>query len=223
MSGSNDVSILSDRTRILTLVAIFWTAYFGLVILLLSLLDTDYNPITQAARDYGVGRFAIVMNLGFLTGGIGICAFAIAYALQKERVKSRAASAFLFIGGLVLIIDSYFTTNLGGAQATLHGTIHGFGEFFFFITAPIGILLVARKISRNRLLTTLVAVIVGFVILGAPDNASGLAERIILLVVFLSAIVDSLSLYRISASNGFLKPVHSCNLCVTADYDFFIA
>jgi hypothetical membrane protein len=195
-----------DRTKVLPLVAILGTAYFGLVILLLSLLDTDYNPITQVASDYGVGRFAIVMNLGFLIGGIGMCAFALAYATQKAQGKSRAASAFLFVAGLILIMDSYFTTNLEGAPATLHGTIHGFGGLFFFITAPVGILLVSRKISRNRFLETLVALIVGFVILGAPDNASGLAERIILLVIFSSVIVDSLGLYRSSTGRGLLKP-----------------
>jgi hypothetical membrane protein len=196
-----------DRTRVLTLVAILGTAYFGLVILLLSLLDTDYDPITQLASDYGVGRFAIVTNLGFLIGGIGMCAFALAYATQKTQVKSRAASAFLIVAGLVLIMDSYFTTNLEGAPATLHGTIHGFGGLFFFIAAPIGILLVSRKIHRNRFLETLAGLIVGFVILGAPDNAGGLAERLILLVIFSSVIVDSLSLYRISVSRSSFSAV----------------
>jgi hypothetical membrane protein len=185
-----------SRTRILSLVALFGVSYFGSVILLLSLLDTDYNPITQFASDYGVGRFAIIMNLGFLIGGIGICAFAIANVLQKQRIKSRVGPAFLLVAGGVLIMDSYFTTNIEGGQATLHGTIHAFGGLFFFITAPLGILLVSRNVNPRRTLVTLIGLVVGFIVLGAPDNASGLAERLILLVIFSSVIVASLDLYR---------------------------
>jgi hypothetical membrane protein len=202
-SDGNLVAARESRTRILSLVSFFGVSYFGLVILLLSLLDTDYNPITQAASDYGVGRFAIEMNLGFFIAGIGMCAFALANVLQKQRIKSRVGPAFLFIAGVVLIMDSYFTTNAEGGPATLHGTIHGFGGLFFFITAPVGILLVSRKVSRSRTLVTLAGLIIGFTVLGAPDSASGLAERLILLVIFSSVIVASLDLYRLSAWNLF--------------------
>src|SRR5438128_4165250 len=88
-SDGNLVAARESRTRILSQVSFFGVFYFGLVILLLSLLDTDYNPITQAASDYGVGRFAIEMNLGFFIAGIGMCAFALANVLQKQRIKSR--------------------------------------------------------------------------------------------------------------------------------------
>src|SRR5207253_4748651 len=130
-SDGNLVAARESRTMILSSF-IFWGFLFGLVILLLSLLDTDYNPITQAASDYGVGRFAIEMNLGFFIAGIGMCAFALANVLQKQRIKSRVGPAFLFIAGVVLVMDSYFTTNAEGGPATLHGTIHGFGGLFFF-------------------------------------------------------------------------------------------
>jgi hypothetical membrane protein len=190
-----------SRTRILSLVAFFGVSYFGLVILLLSLLDPDYNPITQFASDYGVGRFAIVMNLGFLIGGIGICAFAIASVLQKQRIKSRVGPAFLLVAGGVLMMDSYFTTNIEGAPATLHGTIHGFGGFFFFITAPLGILLVSRRASPRRTPVTLIGLVIGFIVLGAPDNATGLAERLILFAIFSSVIFAPLGMYKHS-KNG---------------------
>jgi hypothetical membrane protein len=185
--------------RILSLIAIGGVSYFGLVILLLSLFDTDYNPITLAASDYGVGRFAVEMNVGFFVAGIGILAFSIANVLQNARPKSKVGSAFLIVAGLVLIMDSYFTTNVAGSPSTLHGTIHGFGGFFFFISAPVGILLISRKIGRVRFLATLLGLVVGFVVLGAPDNASGLAERIVLLVIFSSIILASLDIYKNAA------------------------
>ena len=57
--------------------------------------------------------------------------------------------------------------------------------------------MVSRKVNRSRFVLTLVALLIGFVILGAPDNAGGLAERLILLVIFSSIIMGFLSLYRI--------------------------
>jgi hypothetical membrane protein len=182
--------------RILPLIAIIGVSYFGLVILLLTFFDSEFNPITEAASDYGVGHFAIAMNLGFFVAGVGFVAFALSYARQKMQRKSKASSILLIIAGLVLMMDSVFTTNLPGGAPSLHGTIHGFGGFFFFITAPIGALLISRKQGRLEFLITLVALIIGFVILGAPINAAGLAERVVLLVIFSSIIINSVRLYR---------------------------
>jgi hypothetical protein len=187
---------LQNRT-VLAWVWVTGVSYFGLTILLLSLLDADYSPISQAASDYGVGRFAIEMNLGFLLGGVGMIAFALVVGGRGAAAqRSRAGSALFFVAGLVLMMDSYFTTNMEGAPATLHGTIHGFGGFVFFITAPIGVLVVSRKFGRARVLAAAVGLVVGFAMLAANAGLSGLAERVILLVIFSSVIV---------AARGFTK------------------
>lgn len=167
------------------------TAYFGLTILVLSLLDTDYSPVAQAASDYGVGRFALEMNLGFFIGGIGLLAFAVSI-FRSERPRTVAGSVLFFIASLMLFIDSYFTTNIEGDPATLHGTIHGFGGLIFFITAPIGVILVTRKLDRIKLGAAVTGLIVGFFLLAVNAGLSGLAERIILLVIFSTVIFGSL-------------------------------
>src|SRR5437899_5345828 len=113
-SDGNLVAARESRTRILSLVSFFGVFYFGLVILLLSLLTADYNPITQAASDYGVGRFALEMNLGFLIGGIGLVSLALALFLQRPGPTSRAGPILLVIAGLVLVMDAFFTTNPEG-------------------------------------------------------------------------------------------------------------
>lgn len=191
-----EITHLPDIQRILALVAMIGVSYFGLVILLLTLFDGEFNPITEAASDYGVGHFALAMNMGFFIAGVGFVAFALSYTICKMQAKkSKIAPVFLVIAGLVLMMDSVFTTNLPG-QSSLHGTIHGFGGFFFFITAPIGSLLISRKQSLQEFLVTLVSFIIGFAILGAPINESGLAERIVLLVIFSLVILNSVRLYR---------------------------
>ena len=185
-------------TRALGRLAILGVSYFGLIILLLSLLDTDYNPISQPASDYGVGRFATEMNVGFLVGGIGLIAFAWAIGRLATAQRSRAGSVLFFVAGLVLIMDAYFTTNVEGGPATLHGTIHGFGGFIFFITAPIGVLVISRKFGRVRVLIAAVGLITGFALLALNAGLSGLAERVILLVIFSSVIVAANGLSGVS-------------------------
>jgi hypothetical membrane protein len=190
----------NNPIRALLIFSILAVSYFGLVILVLSLFDSDYSPVTEAASNYGVGRFGILMNLGFLMAGLGFLAFAIAYRKIKEEGKSRLGPGFLFFAGLILIMDSYFTTNLPNSPSTLHGTIHGLGGLFFFISAPVGILLVSRKIGRERFYATLLALLAGYVVLGVPLDVAGLGERLILLVIFVSMITFSLRLLEVSGS-----------------------
>ena len=182
---------------ITAIVGMLGTTYFGMTILALSLFDSEYNPISQAASDYGVGRFAVEMNLGFFIGGIGLIAFALAVGRKEANFQSRGGSVLFFIAGLVLIMNSYFTTNIEGGPATFHGTIHGFGGFVFFITAPVGTILVSRKFGRGRLLAAVLGLGVGFILL-AVGGLSGIAERVILLVVFAAVIIASLDLAGLS-------------------------
>jgi len=182
----------AGAAKALRLVAILGVGYFGLAILLLSLFDGEFNPITDVASLYGIGQYAIVMNSGFFIGGMGMISFALTLFIHRTGRSSRVAPFLLFIAGLILMIDSYFTTSLPGSPPTLHNTIHGFGGLIFFLTGPLGVLLVARKIGRIRLLVTIVAVLVGVILLAAPINTGGLAERIIIWVVLGSVIVDSI-------------------------------
>jgi len=120
-----------DAVGVLHLVTILGVGYFALAILFLSLLDREFDPIGEVASLYGVGQYAFVMNAGFFLGGVGLVSFSIANFIQRTPRRSRAASFLLFIAGLILIMDSYFTTSLPGSPPTLHNTIHGFGGLSF--------------------------------------------------------------------------------------------
>ncbi len=191
--------------RIAALMAVIGPAYFGLVILVLSLFDAEFNPISQAASDYGVGRFALEMNLGFFLGGVGLIAFAWSIGRKAAVLRSRTGSILFFIAGLVLIVDSFFTTNVEGGPATLHGLIHGFGGFAFFITAPIGVVLVSRKFVRVGFLVAVLGIAIGFSLLAINAGLSGLAERVIILVIFSTVIISSLAIGDFSNFSSILR------------------
>jgi hypothetical membrane protein len=181
---------------ILPLVAVACVGYFGLVILVLSLFSTQFSPISQAASDYGIGSFALAMNAGFFVAGVGMIAFAV--SLRRASRGFRVTPVLLTISGLVLMMDSYFHTNLEGTPANTAAMIHGFGGFFFFLTAPIGILLVSRRFGLARFLVTLAMLLVGFAILFANIGLFGLGERLVLLTIFSSVIIDCVSLSKVS-------------------------
>ena len=202
---SRDPSI-PDSTQALARLAVLGVSYFGLTILLLSLLDPDYNPISQAASDYDVGRFAIEMNLGFLVGGIGVIAFAWVVGRKGTPRTSKAGSTLFLIAGIVLLMNSYFTTNIEGGPVATHGTIHAFGGLIFFTTAPIGVLLISRKFGHNRLLMAAAGLILGFALLAVNAGLSGLAERVIILVIFTSVIVAVSGLAGFPGSRSLPNP-----------------
>lgn len=204
--SANDLltpSIISKK--FLCLVTICGVSYFGLVILILSLLSNDYNPMNHFASDYGVGRFAIEMNLGFLVGGIGFIAFALSIFSNSGRIFT-AGSILLAIAGLILGINAFFPTDVEGAPHTLHGIVHALGGGNFFLTAPIGILLTSYRLGKNRfmiILSALATSVIFFVMNTALLlDAGGLAQRIMLLVVFSSIIALSLQIFRSSENQG---------------------
>ncbi len=195
-----------QRSFALAWTAIIGTAYFGAVILLLSLFETDYNPMTEVASLYGIGPYAIEMNLGFLLAGVGIIAFAWANAIQRTDWISRAGSILLVIDGLAFIMDSYFTTSPEGAPPTLHNLVHGSGGAIIFFTAPVALLLVYSRMGRGEFLVALSAFVIGvvFEVTNAilSLNLGGLAERYLIYFILGSVFAASL---RISSARRLMK------------------
>jgi hypothetical membrane protein len=180
--------------------AIAGIGYLGLVILLLSLFTKEYSPITQVASDYGVGTYAVEMNAGFLVAGAGTISLALAGLLSLEGRSARAGSFLFFPGGVALVLNAFFSTDIEGAASTVHGTIHGLGGVVFFITAPVALILVGRSLGRRRFALTLLAVALGIGALVLDSvmalEAAGLAERILIFVVFSCMILTALRILK---------------------------
>ena len=199
--------ILTNKNMwIVELVAICGVSCFGLIILTLSLLTNDYNPMNHFASDYGVGHFALEMNLGFLIGGIGLVAFATSIFLQNIGRISKIGASLIVIAGLILGLNAFFTTDIEGTPHTLHGIIHALGGGIFFLSSPIGILLVYYQLDKIKFLIALAAFIISVIFLVVNTslslNAGGLAQRIILLVIFSTIIVSSLRSFKDSSNQG---------------------
>ncbi len=183
----------------LALLAIAGVAYLGLVILVLSLLTSQYSPVTQVASDYGVGPYAAAMNLGFFVSGLGAISLALATYGSGSSGTRRAGAALLVPAGLALMTNGFFQTDIEGAATTMHGVIHSLGGVVFFLASPVGLLLVSGATGGRRFTVTLLAFAVGAALLALNGalglNAAGLAERVMILFVFGSYIAGAADVY----------------------------
>ena len=181
------------------LAGVVGVAYLGLVILFLSLFTSEYSPITQVASDYGVGTYGPEMNSGFFLAGVGVLCMALV-VVPSGRRDERVGGVLLALAGLALVTNAFFQTDLEGAAATLHGTVHALAGVVFFIMAPVGLLLVNHGLGRRRFFFTLgafAAVVAALALDGILGlNASGLAERVAILAIFSSLILTSLAVLR---------------------------
>lgn len=180
--------------------AIVGVGYLGAVILTLSLFSTDYNPVTQVASDYGVGTYGPLMNSGFLLAGIGVISLALVIVFSDRTRTQRLGALLLLPSGLALVVNAFFQTDIEGAAMTLYGAVHGVGGAVFFFTASVGLLLVAWGFGRRRFGLTLLAFVLSIFLLGAVGalglDLGGLAERVLILVVFATLILTSAKVYR---------------------------
>jgi hypothetical membrane protein len=199
---STDEPPRRSRIRgVLCAVAAAGVAYFGLTMLALSLASTEYNPVSQYASDYGVGAYALEMNLGFFVAGIGFLCLALAGITSSTGRAEKVGSYALLPSGLALLVDAFYHTDIEGAAGTLHGLVHNIGGVVFFSTATFGLLLMSGRLGRRGRALTVLAFLAAYAFLilnGALSlGATGLGERIVILVVFSSAIANSVRIYRL--------------------------
>ncbi|MDA4117781.1 MAG: DUF998 domain-containing protein [Thaumarchaeota archaeon] len=190
----------APRVRILALVGMISAAFLGSTTLVLNFLPTGYDPVRQMVSDYAVGAFAFEMQLAFFAGGLGVVALASAVAISDDRRVVKAGSALLFIAGVCLFAVGAFQTDVEGAAATLHGTVHDILSQFVFVFGPIGMLLVSHANGSRWLWPTLASLAAAGAFFAADAafslNAAGLAERIFILVLLVWWFTASYRLFR---------------------------
>ena len=190
----------SALRRGLCLLAVSGVSYLGLVILALSLFTTAYSPVSQVASDYGVGAYAFWMNSGFLLAGLGVLSLGGVLATGDRGRTERTGGALLFVSGLALVLNSAFATDIEGSAQTFHGDVHALAGVLFFIAASLGVLLVSRGFGRSWFRSVSLGLVVAATFLALDGvlglDASGLGERVAILVIFSSTILIAARVYR---------------------------
>ena len=184
----------------LLLVAMVGVGYFGAVMLILSLVPTPYSPVSQYASDYGVGAYGPEMNSGFFLAGAGVLSLAVAVLASGGSRVQKVGAALLIPAGIAALFSGAFQTDLEGAASTFHGAVHNLGGVVFFLTSPVGLTLISSRMGRRRLVITVAAFVTCLAVVVANGalslDATGLAERVVILFVFGSIILTAARLFR---------------------------
>lgn len=172
----------SFRNKAIGLAALVGTAYFILVVLVLHLEPTGYDPLTNAVSDYAVGPFALQMQSAFFAGGVGLSCLGVASYLVRGSRREAYGSALILIAGLSLFLVGAFPTDIEGTPTTFHGSMHVALSAVVFIASPAGMLLDSSGMGRKWLWATSAAMALAFLSAFAVSalalNASGLSERL---------------------------------------------
>ena len=109
------------------------------IFVFLHILPTGYDPISQAASDYAVGRFGYLSRSYLRFISIGILALALCLAVEVKPPLPVMVLAYLGLVALGYIAASLFPTDLEGERLTRTGAIHYALAFlnFTFITLAI--------------------------------------------------------------------------------------
>jgi hypothetical protein len=179
------------RTRAFPTVALTGMIYFGLTVVALHFLPTGYNPMTQAVSDYGVGPYAVWMDLAFFAFGIGIVALAISLArFALSSRLGRVGVLLLSIAGVCIFTVGFFPTDLEGAPLTATGVVHVNLSALAFIALVLGTLILSQSFRRSEVLrgfyksSMVLSVIVTVAFVIVVIRLSGLTERAFILAFY---------------------------------------
>ena len=114
-----------DRPTFFGTAAIVFFAYAALVLVLLHVLRPDYSPVNHMISDYGVGRFAWVMQSFFVGVSAGCAMLVIGLAQHGPPfVGARIAIVLLAVASIGLLVSAMFPTDLPGGPSTESGRVH---------------------------------------------------------------------------------------------------
>ena len=165
-----------------------------MLVLLLHLLEPEFNPVRRLVSEYVLGDFGYLMKIAFLALGSGIGLLGIGLGINTNPGKGMASrllivsSIFIMLGG---IFDADPTT--ADAPTTINGTIHYLVIGGAMLAGLIAAFILANKFNQflqwrqsSKLAfrwTILLLILTIIQIATVETDIAGLLQRIFILVV----------------------------------------
>lgn len=157
----------SGSTKVLGTVAIAGLATFVAIFAAMHLIQTDLNPVASFGSDYALGRAGWLMQLGFMSAGIGVLSLALglrgSLALGARR---RLAVGLVAAAGVGFVGSGLFSTDPplddGTTGYTTEGTLHDLAGMVLFLSLIIGTFVLARVFRRDPRWARMAPVAKGF-------------------------------------------------------------
>ncbi len=135
----------TKRIKRLASVAILLISIFAVVVTAFHFLSPRYEPFTSFINEYAVGRYGVLMSLGFISLGIGSLFLAIAlYYGISNGGRSIPGLICLGIWALCVFTAGIFNTDVQGGEQSVSAQMHDTASLPGFVVIIIGSFLMLR-------------------------------------------------------------------------------
>jgi hypothetical protein len=201
------LGIWSPPTSVIALLAV---SVQLVVLALLHVLPTGYNPVRDAISDYGVGRYRAYFAAQLFAGALARAGVALALAQLHPYVPTFVVGALLVNAAARVVMPAFPTDQSGGRFKTVKGTIHmilAIVAFAAVAAAATGLSGLLSHYHDWHSIRTLIETLGWIVLVGAVATAValvgpqlkkifGLIERVFTLSVIIWLYVISINLIR---------------------------
>ena len=179
----------------------------------------EYSPVEEVVSALEAGPWGWVQRVNFVVFGVLTVAFAVGLhrGLRPTR-RGVIGPALLVLSGMALEWAAVFPLREDSAGVTYDPGLHIVGGITYFLSSALGLIVVSRRLAADPMwrdlagyaLATGITGVALFVAMGAfvvPEDAplhawAGLAQRIVLLVLFPCTVVLALRLRRVARAAG---------------------
>jgi hypothetical protein len=177
-------------------------ASFLFLTVLLHFLRPDYDPLSRFVSEYAVGKYSLLMVLGFEVLGFGSLALTAALTLDSassSQKHSRSGIIGLGVWSISVVVVGLVPTNLKNEPFTTSAIIHGVASMLAFISLISAAFLLANGFKHSRKWSTFyhpalwlarLMLLTLLAFFASPSEFKGLSERglVLTLIVWLSLV-----------------------------------
>jgi Protein of unknown function (DUF998) len=211
---------ITARQLLFSKIAMVTGIAYVAILLLLHLLEPEYNPTWRFISEYALGKFGFLMNICFLMYSAALISLVVSVKSQVKSIIGYIGLAILAIGAIGIIMCALFNTDpitTDMAQISSNGQKHYTGASLDY--TPIGFLLLAfsfrkkeawRPIFSRLLITSVISILLTVAMVASmpsdykfgPETYTGLIGRFMFASTLASILVIVLygrKLYRIQS------------------------
>ncbi|HEY3422212.1 MAG TPA: DUF998 domain-containing protein [Methanocellaceae archaeon] len=148
--ASRPSATLSQNAALLAFAgAVAWVA----LILMLHVLEPEFDPSWRMISEYELGSYGWMMQLAFFSMGLGCLATLVALWPYVQSIVGRIGLVLLAVAGFIGSGAGIFLTDPITASvnaATLSGAMHTVCGFVFILGFPIAVTLIGYGLARSQ-------------------------------------------------------------------------
>ena len=143
----------ADPAR-LGMLGMLGAGYFVATVVVLHLVESEFDPVDHYISDYAVGDFGFLMRSAFFAAGIGTLALARGFSISlAPGRRARSAIILITVAGVGFLVAGAFNGNVadeaGEIEYTAAGIVHTIAGVLLFFSLTIAAFLLRGVFARD--------------------------------------------------------------------------